>query len=350
MTDSEITKQTPVIDGQPIGVDRRLLVAGEENGGLRLDRFLARAIDELSRARIQALIQEGHVTINGTTASTASQKIKPGQTIVIERPEATKAIPEPEDIPLNIVYEDDDLIVVDKPSGLVTHPAPGHESGTLVNALLAHFGDTLSGIGGVKRPGIVHRLDKDTTGLLVVAKNDIAHRGLADQFAAHGADGLLERAYLAIVWNVPDRRKGEVEARLGRSAANRRKMSVVSDDEGRYAKTHYFVERAFHLDNQPIACLMRLKLETGRTHQIRVHMASIGHPLLGDATYGAGFKSSARKLGEDARKALVDLGRQALHATVLGFRHPVTGEPHRYESPLPADIARLKNALESPQD
>ncbi|HUS97192.1 MAG TPA: RluA family pseudouridine synthase [Hyphomicrobiaceae bacterium] len=325
--------------------DIRRLAVGEENAGTRLDRFIADALADLSRQRVQTLIGDGRVRVEGAVATSTSLKVRAGQTIVVDIPPAAAATPLAETIPLDIVFEDSHLIVIDKPAGLVTHPAPGNETGTLVNALLAHFGDTLSGIGGVKRPGIVHRLDKETSGLLVVAKTDAAHHGLADQFASHGADGHLERSYVAVVWNVPDRPKSTVDARLGRSVANRRKIAVVTGEAGRHARTHYAVEQTFLADGKPVACLMRLTLETGRTHQIRVHMTAIGHPLLGDTTYGSGFKSSARKLSSEARQALDNLDRQALHAAVLGFTHPVTGEPHRYESPLPADLTRLIAAL-----
>jgi 23S rRNA pseudouridine1911/1915/1917 synthase len=227
------------------------------------------------------------------------------------------------------------------------HPGPGHATGTLVNALIAHCGASLSGIGGVRRPGIVHSLDKDTTGLLVVAKSDRAHKGLAEQFAAHGADGRLERHYLAIVWGAAERPRGVIDAALARSRANRTKIAVVREGAGRHAVTRYEVLATYPKgEAKPVASLLRLALETGRTHQVRVHLAHIGHPLLGDMTYGAGFKASARKLGQAAQAALVALDRQALHATELAFVHPVTGKRLRFSSPLPADMARLAAALE----
>lgn len=321
------------------------LVVGEDDVGLRLDRFVAGAIASLSRQRVQALIREGQILLDGTPAPSSSAKLKAGQEINVQVPAAVAHGPEPEDIPLNIIYEDLHLVVVDKPAGLVVHPAPGSEHGTLVNALLAHFGGALSGIGGVKRPGIVHRLDKDTSGLMVVAKTDAAHHGLADQFSAHGADGRLVRSYQALVWGVPERRVGRIEGFLGRSPVNRRKMAVVPDGVGRFAATHYEVLRQFGTIEQPLGALMQLQLETGRTHQIRVHMTSIGHPLLGDGTYGAGYKASARKLTCSARQALTKLGRQALHASVLGFEHPVDATPMRFESELPPDMASLIDAL-----
>jgi 23S rRNA pseudouridine1911/1915/1917 synthase len=245
---------------------------------------------------------------------------------------------------LRIVYEDDDLIVIDKPAGLVVHPAAGHDSGTLVNALIAHCGDSLSGIGGVKRPGIVHRLDKDTSGLLVIAKNDRAHQGLAAQFADHGRSGPLERAYLALVWGIPERQRGTVEAPLARSQHNREKIAVVGEERGRYAITHYELIEALPAA-EPVASLVRCELETGRTHQIRVHMAHIGHPLLGDLVYGAGYKTKANRLTQARQAALKALGRQALHAAVLGFEHPRTGAFLRFESPLPADMTALLESL-----
>ena len=257
--------------------------------------------------------------------------------------------PQPERMPLSVVYEDADLIVIDKPAGLVVHPGAGRRAGTLVNALIAHCGDSLSGIGGVRRPGIVHRLDQDTSGLLVVAKTDRAHQGLAAQFAAHGTDGKLERSYLGICWGAPTPRQGRIAARVGRSTTNRTKMAVVSGSAGRNAVTHYQVERSFpDAGPEAIASLVRLRLETGRTHQIRVHLAHIGHPLLGDPLYGAGFKSRARRLADGAQAALERFDRQALHAAELGFEHPVTGRPLHFESPLPADMAALLKALAKP--
>jgi 23S rRNA pseudouridine1911/1915/1917 synthase len=248
---------------------------------------------------------------------------------------------------LAIVYEDAELIVLDKPAGLAVHPGPGHASGTLVNALIAHCGASLSGIGGVKRPGIVHRLDKDTTGLLVVAKTDRAHRGLAGQFAAHGRDGRLERGYRAIAWGAPARAKGAIDAPLARSTANRTRIAVVRAGGGRRAVTRYEVLERFGAAGgaRPVASLLRLVLETGRTHQVRVHLAHIGHPLLGDATYGAGFKASAHKLGAEAQAALAALGRQALHAAELAFVHPVSGKRLAFTAPLPPDMAGLLAAL-----
>lgn len=309
----------------------------------RLDKALAAAFPDVSRARFQALIAEGAVSVEGETVTEARHKVKPGESLRVVLPEAAPALPQAEDIALPIVFEDDDLIVIDKPAGLVVHPGAGNETGTLVNALIAHCGDSLSGIGGVKRPGIVHRLDKDTSGLLVVAKNDKAHHGLSAQFAAHGRDGRLERSYLAIVWGVPERRQATISAAIDRSTANRQKMAVSRGANAREAVTHYEVLEV--LGTPPVASLVRCVLETGRTHQIRVHMAHVGHPLLGDGVYGAGFRTSAKKLSETSKEALNALNRQALHATSLGFEHPRTGRQMRFDSPAPDDFGRLLASL-----
>jgi 23S rRNA pseudouridine1911/1915/1917 synthase len=325
---------------------RREITLDAESASDRLDRAAAQAWPDISRSRLQVLIRDGRVTVNGRAATDPKQKVSGGAAIALDLPPAAPPEPQGEAIALTVVYEDDDLIVIDKPPGLVVHPAAGHESGTLVNALIAHCGESLSGIGGVKRPGIVHRLDKDTSGLLVVAKNDRAHRSLADQFADHGRTGPLERAYLAIVWGVPGRGNGTVEAPLGRSSHNREKMAVVPADKGRYAITHYAVEETLPTRaKEPIASLVRCELETGRTHQIRVHMAHLGHPLLGDRLYGAGFRTKANRLSETQQAILTSLDRQALHAAVLGFEHPRTGETLRFESDLPADMGALLEAL-----
>ncbi|MDX2289085.1 MAG: RluA family pseudouridine synthase [Hyphomicrobiaceae bacterium] len=322
------------------------IAAGADEDAGRLDRWLALRLPELSRSRIKALIEAGAVTSGGRTIGDASERVKPGTAYRLALPEPEPAGPLPQDIALVVVHEDAHLIVIDKPAGLVVHPAPGNADGTLVNALIAHCGDSLSGIGGVRRPGIVHRLDKDTSGLLVVAKTDAAHRGLSEQFAAHGEDGRLLRSYRALVWGVPDRPAGRIEAALARSTTNRTKIAVVAESSGRHAVTHYAVDETFAApDGSPVASLMRLELETGRTHQIRVHLAHIRHPVLGDATYGAGFKASARRLGPEAQAALLALGRQALHAAELGFEHPVTGEDMHFESALPDDMDHLRRAL-----
>jgi 23S rRNA pseudouridine1911/1915/1917 synthase len=306
----------------------------------RLDRALARALPDLSRSRVQALIRDGRARVDGAVVADPAAKVAPGASVVLEVPPPVAAEPAGEAIALDIVHEDADVVVLDKPAGLVVHPAAGNETGTLVNALVAHCGDSLSGIGGVRRPGIVHRLDKDTSGLLVVAKNDRAHQALSAQFADHGRTGPLERAYLALVWGGPEPRRGTIAGALGRSNQNREKMAVVASDRGREAITHYAVEEVF-----PQASLVRCRLETGRTHQIRVHLAHRGHPLLGDALYGSGFRTKAARLAPAARDALAALGRQALHAAVLAFAHPATGEVMRFERAPPADFAGLLEAL-----
>jgi 23S rRNA pseudouridine1911/1915/1917 synthase len=311
--------------------------------GERLDRLLAQA-STLSRSRLKALILAGAVTIDGSTIRDPGHRVNAGDDIAVAIPPDQPAAPLPENIPLTIVHEDDALIVIDKPKGLVVHPAAGNPSGTLVNALIAHCGASLSGIGGVKRPGIVHRLDKDTTGLMVVAKTDKAHRVLSAQFADHGRSGPLERAYLAFVWGAPDRPRGTIDAPIGRHPHARDKQAIRAD--GREAVTHWeLLETYTGIDGRPVASLVVCRLETGRTHQIRLHLAHIGHPLLGDAVYGPGFKTKAAHLTPAAREALAALGRQALHAHILGFRHPATGDVLHFESRLPDDLARLRQTL-----
>ncbi|MCJ2035271.1 RluA family pseudouridine synthase [Methylobacterium sp. J-068] len=316
---------------------------GEDASPERLDRALARAFPDVSRSRLQDLIRAGHVRWNGAVSLDPAVKVGAGAELAVVMPEAVAPDPVAESLDLVIVYEDDDLVVIDKPAGLVVHPAPGHESGTLVNGLIAHCGVSLSGIGGVRRPGIVHRLDKDTSGLLVVAKNDLAHAGLTAQFADHGRTGPLERAYLALAWGVPEPRLGTIEAKLARSVRNREKIAVVRGEAGREAITHYRVEEV--LGSAAPVALVRCILETGRTHQIRVHLSHRGHPLLGDGVYGGAFKTKASRLSAQARAALDTLGRQALHASVLGFAHPRSGETLHFESPLPPDMADLVGQL-----
>jgi 23S rRNA pseudouridine1911/1915/1917 synthase len=325
--------------------DRYEFHVDESEAGARLDRFLAERPEivaaHLSRSRIKALIEEGRVALRGASATDPARKIAAGDAVALTVPPPEPAAPQAEPMALDIVYEDRHLIVIDKPAGLVVHPASGHESGTLVNALIAHCGESLSGVGGVKKPGIVHRIDKDTTGLLVIAKTDAAHHGLSRLFADHGRTLSLTREYLAFVWGVPDRAHGTIETPLGRHAIQREKMAVVSAARGREAITHW--EK---LEDYGVAALLRCRLETGRTHQIRVHMAHIGHPLIGDSTYGAGFKTKIAKLPQAAREAVEALGRQALHAATLGFAHPITGEEMMFESDLPEDMQRLRAALE----
>ena len=317
-----------------------------EDAGARLDRFLAERPEivaaHLSRSRLKGLIEADRTRINGAIAGEPARKLAAGDVVSLTVPPPEPAEPQAENIALNIVHEDDHLIVIDKPAGLVVHPASGHETGTLVNALIAHCGESLSGVGGVKKPGIVHRIDKDTSGLLVVAKTDAAHHGLSRLFADHGRSLPLTREYLAFVWGVPDRAHGTIETSLGRHSIQREKMAVVPEARGREAITHW--EK---LADYGVASLIACQLETGRTHQIRVHMAHIGHPLIGDATYGSGFKTKIAKLPENARLAVEKLGRQALHAATLGFEHPQTKEELVFESELPADLQALKDALET---
>lgn len=313
----------------------RIVTIPPEAAGARLDKTLAEHVEDLSRARIQALMAEGLISRNGTVLTDASAKTQAGDYQVLIPP-PTPAEPQPEAIPLSILYEDADLIVIEKPPGMAVHPAPGNETGTLVNALLHHCGDSLSGIGGVARPGIVHRLDKETSGVLVAAKSDAAHQGLSKLFAAHDID----RVYVALVRGAPQPPQGTIISRLGRSPHDRKKIAVLKTG-GREAITHYQTERTFGPAGKPTAARISCKLETGRTHQIRVHMASKGTPCLGDPVYGSGPPAGP------VREAIAEAGlkRQALHAAVLGFIHPVTGQALRFESPLPADMAQLEANL-----
>jgi 23S rRNA pseudouridine1911/1915/1917 synthase len=298
-------------------------------GNDRLDRALAEA-SGLSRERVKALLGEGCITLSGEPATNASGKVAAGTAFAIAVPEAAPAAAVAQDIPLQIAFEDEYLIVIDKPAGLVVHPAAGNHDGTLVNALLHHCRGQLSGIGGVARPGIVHRIDKDTSGLMVVAKTDAAHEGLARQFADHS----IERAYLAVVGGLPNPLAGAVRGPIGRSSANRKKMALVEEGRGKHAVTHYKTLEA--LDS---AALVECRLETGRTHQVRVHMASMGHPLLGDPVYGRTPPRLRTLLAE------LEFRRQALHARELGFIHPISGERLHWQSELPADLRELLEAL-----
>ena len=301
---------------------------GPAQAGWRLDRALAVAVPTLSRERLKSLIRNGALS-EGKVRDPAT-KVKGGEQYTLAVPEPESAHNEAQDIPLTIAFEDEHLLVVDKPAGLVVHPAAGNRDGTLVNALLHHCGGSLSGIGGVARPGIVHRIDKDTSGLLVVAKSDVAHEGLSKQFAAHSID----RRYLAVVNGVPKTASGTIDAPLARSSANRKKIAIVEEGRGKRAVTHWK-----QLEALKDAALVECKLETGRTHQVRVHMASIGHSLLGDPVYGRG-KSVHRQLLNQ-----LDFHRQALHAAGLGFVHPVTKARLSFESALPSDMQELFTAL-----
>jgi 23S rRNA pseudouridine1911/1915/1917 synthase len=314
----------------------RVVVLSPDEAGGRLDKTLAGLLDGVSRARLQALIAEGALSSGGVTLTDASAKAAAGEYRLMIPPPAP-AEPLPEAIALSVLYEDADLIVVDKPAGMAVHPAPGSETGTLVNALLAHCGASLSGVGGVARPGIVHRLDKDTSGVLVAAKTDAAHAGLSALFATHD----IERVYVALVRGAPEPTRGTIATRLGRSLHDRKKIAVLRSG-GREAVTHYRTEARFGPQEKPLAAKVACTLETGRTHQIRVHMASKGAPVLGDAVYGAGAPAAPVK----AAILAAGLTRQALHAAVLGFRHPVTGAKLRFASPLPADMAALLETLQ----
>ena len=340
---------------------RASLVVAADEAGDRLDRVLARHVGELSRSRLKLLIEAAAVTVDGQTIRDPSHKVNSGSAILVDVPPPVPAKPEPEAIPLRVIYEDDDLIVIDKPRNLVVHPAAGHWTGTLVNALIAHCGESLSGIGGERRPGIVHRLDKDTTGVMVVAKNDRAHRKLAAQFADHGrGDDEFERAYLAFVWGVPDRGHGTIDRPIDRHPKSRERMAIR--EGGREAVTHWQVleryggspsakagRKGTSPSGEPVASLLLCRLETGRTHQIRVHLASIGHPIMGDDVYGSGFRTKSALLPPAAQAALADLGRQALHAHILAVKHPSSGEFLQFRSELPPELARLRHALAEAQ-
>jgi len=306
------------------GVTFKQAVMPPESAGWRLDRALAAALPTLSRERLKTLISAGNVTRDRTAVRDPASKVQPGDAFTVAVPDPRPATNEAQAIPLVIAFEDEHLIVVDKPAGLVVHPACGNLDGTLVNALLHHCQGSLSGIGGVERPGIVHRIDKDTSGLMVAAKTDRAHTGLARQFADHSID----RRYKAIVKGVPRPASGRIEGNLGRSSTNRKKMAVVGPSQGKHAVTHYRT-----IEPLRDAALVECRLETGRTHQVRVHMASIGHPLIGDQVYGRGHPG------------LPDFRRQALHAARLGFIHPVTSAALAFESEMPEDMQLLFSHL-----
>ncbi|MGB7177853.1 MAG: pseudouridine synthase [Xanthobacteraceae bacterium] len=346
----------------PISVTQASVRVAADEAGDRLDRVLARHVAELSRSRLKLLIEAGAVAIDGQTIRDPSHKVNSGSAILVDVPPPVPAKPEPEPIPLRVIYEDADIIVIDKPRNLVVHPAAGHWTGTLVNALIAHCGDSLSGIGGERRPGIVHRLDKDTTGTMVVAKNDRAHRALAAQFADHGKSGEpFERSYLALVWGTPDRPHGTIDRPIDRHPKSRERMAIR--EGGRDAVTHWQVLERYGVQAaktgrkgnkgsssaEPVASLLLCRLETGRTHQIRVHLASIGHPIMGDEVYGSGFRTKAALLPPAAQTALTALARQALHAHMLSVKHPSSGEFLQFRSELPPDLARLRDALADTQ-
>jgi len=309
-----------------------------EGAGVRLDRWVTTAHGGYSRSRVKALIETGAVTLDGLLVLDPSHKVRAGQTVVLIEPPPEDPSPQPQAIPMTIAYEDEHIVVVDKPAGLVVHPAPGTPDRTLVNALLAHCGDSLSGIGGVRRPGIVHRLDKDTSGLMVVAKTDRAHKALAAQFS----DRTLHRVYQALVWGVPTPARGEIEAPIGRHPTARTRMAVVppTAPDARVALTRYATRRVWSM----AVALVECRLATGRTHQIRVHMTHIGHPLVGDATYGRIPRRPP--LDPAVLAGLNGLERQALHAVEIGFLHPESGEPIRLTSRIPQDIQEILDLLE----
>lgn len=327
-----------------------IVAAAEGDIGARLDHLLSRALADigLSRTRIQALIRDGAVReeASGAIVADAGGKVKSETRFVVSLPPPKPSPLEARDIPLDILYEDEFLLVVNKPAGLAAHPAPGHRRDTLVNALLFHCGETLSGIGGVSRPGIVHRLDKDTSGVLVAAKQDGAHRELARQFAEKKGGG-AERVYIAFAWGRPVPDAGSIRAAIGRASGGsgnaRLRMRVAPARGGREAVTRYRVSAVYGGE----ICRLLCRLETGRTHQIRAHLAHIGHPLLGDALYGSGFRTRARRLPSPARETAAGLERQALHAWRLGFRHPADGREMRFEADMPEDLRRLEAALTS---
>ena len=292
-------------------------IVNKEYKGLRIDKFLALSFPEMSRSQIQRLIKSGNVSCDDDIIADNSFKVRVDDSYQVFVPEAVDADPEPENIPLEIVYEDEDIIIVNKPAGMTVHPAPGSPNGTLVNALLYHCRDRLSGVGGVKRPGIVHRIDKDTSGLLVVAKNDMAHRHLSEQFFEHS----IERTYFALVYGLPNPPAGRIEANIGRSPYDRKKMAIVQTG-GKAAVTNYKTIENF----KNCAALVQCNLETGRTHQIRVHMSSLGCNLIGDQLYVKSKKTLAKGIDQDIKKYVNDFPRQALHATTLGFKHPRSNE------------------------
>ena len=312
-------------------------IATAQDEGARLDKVLAVAWPDQSRSRIKALIEDGHLRVNGDVARKMSTKVKQDDVFELVIPPAEPAEPIAENIKLDVLYEDDDLLVINKPAGMVVHPAAGNESGTLVNALLAHCGDSLSGIGGVKRPGIVHRLDKDTSGAMVVAKNDTAHRALSTLFSEDKEN--IDRAYLAVVWGVPRPLAGDIEGNIGRSPRNRKKMTVLRTG-GKYALTHY---KTLQSRDDSLASLVECRLATGRTHQIRVHMTHIGHSLVCDPVYGR--NKNSQKCNLETQELLNAFNKQALHARTLGFIHPRTGEYISTTAPLPDDLNALIESL-----
>jgi 23S rRNA pseudouridine1911/1915/1917 synthase len=319
-----------------------MALAGDDHAGWRLDRFLVAALPEFSRSRLQQLLNEGAVSLGARTIKDANHRVKPGDSYTVVIPPTAPATPQGQDIPLDVVYEDKDLIVINKPPGLVVHPAAGNPDGTLVNALIAHCGPGVLRIGGEERPGIVHRLDKDTSGLLVAAKTERAMASLAKQFANH----TIERAYNAVVWGAPRDSSGLIESQIGRSPFDRKRMTVLRSG-GKRAATRYKVIEKFGPPDRPFAALIECRLETGRTHQIRVHLTHLGHPLIGDPQYGRNRTAPRAKSPAEERAFTVaaEFPRQALHAFVLGFQHPSLHKTLRFEAPWPADFAELVAGL-----
>jgi len=374
------------------------IITDAQAQGQRLDQWLAHILSDFSRSRLQAIIRDGGVSVDGMPITQRRLTLRGGQEICVKIPPLRETVPQPEDIKLDILHEDEDVIVINKPSGLVVHPGNGNWQGTLVNALLAHCGATLSGIGGVRRPGIVHRLDKETSGVLVVAKHDQAHQNLSAQFADHGRSGALERVYRALIWGAPDQSSRRIESYLGRHQHDRTRQAVVAATrpDARHAVTHFRVletygnkdgigrekkewagettgetsgkldadfseklrknkeiehqERCNNRDRcsngRPIASLIECRLETGRTHQIRVHMAHIGHPLIGDKEYGRGFQTKVNLLPPEIRAQVAQFSRQALHAYSLQFTHPRNTKLLHFCTPLPNDMANLVATLQ----
>ena len=322
--------------------DRRTAAAGDDHAGWRLDRFLAAALPDFSRSRLQQLLEEGAVSLGARTIKDANHRVKPDDSFLVTVPPTAPATPQGQDIPLDVVYEDKDLIVINKPAGLVVHPAAGNPDGTLVNALIAHCGSKNLAIGGEARPGIVHRLDKDTSGLLVAAKTERAMASLAKQFANH----TIERAYNAIVWGSPRDATGLIESQIGRSPFDRKRMTVLRSG-GKRAATRYKVIEKFGPEGRPLASLIECRLETGRTHQIRVHLTHLGHPLIGDPQYGRTRRAPKPRDAEESKlySVVEHFPRQALHAFVLGFQHPSLHKTLRFEAPWPADFAELVAAF-----
>jgi 23S rRNA pseudouridine1911/1915/1917 synthase len=323
---------TPADDADAEQAGPLLVVADAAAGGSRLDRFLADALRPISRSRLKTLIEAGQVSRDGSPLLEPAEPVVAGAAYRVDLPPPLDARPAPQAIALTILYEDADIVVLDKPAGLVVHPAPGNQDGTLVNALLAHCGDSLTGIGGERRPGIVHRLDKDTSGVMVVAKTAEALAALAAAFAARD----LDRAYLALCWGLPAPARGEIAGAIGRDPRERKRMAVVARG-GKQALTRYALRRSWHA----AVALLDCRLATGRTHQIRVHLASAGHPIVGDPVYMRRIPAAAAKLPRDIRGTLLDFPRQALHAARLGFAHPRTGDALSFETPPPADMADL---------